>query len=311
MKHFRPHFPASITVVICFAVFTYAFLPHFTYMAFFPRQVSYDHFDCNGALEEVGDPSESESALWWLDSGARFFVVNDVGRTLSGTLSSSSRWRMRYERSNSADTERGTRPQNIFRLFTRVPFQNIREEAYFRMFAYDTSESRNRNSSNGFSLISRYQNANNFYYGGIRVDGSAVIKKKLDGAYRELAYAESFLPEQANGNAAQELISGQKSIGVRFKTTDTGNGQVELKLFVRTPSASPSETNSEKNEWREILSAVDNGTSGRIIKSPGLAGIRTDFMDAEIAHYEAREHNGGLLNFCTYRERPLYLTGVF
>ena len=37
-------------------------------------------------------------------------------------------------------------------------------------------------------LFNRYQDGQTLYYGGVRVDGAAVIKKKLAGVYTTLAY---------------------------------------------------------------------------------------------------------------------------
>lgn len=250
-----------------------------------------DSFFHNDLLEETGDPAESDNEFWWLDSGARFFVSDGVGRTLAGNLSESSPWRERYRRSNSEDTDGGVRPQNIFRLFTRIPFHNVQEEAYFRMRAYDMDTSPNRNTSNGFSLISRYQDADNFYYGGIRVDGSAVIKKKVNGTYYELAHINSFLSGQ-NANEAMKLIARGVSIGIRFETVNTENGQVELRLSVHVPKES-SNQHATAGEWRDILVALDNkdnNTSSGAFVGSGLLGIRTDFMDAEIANYHAAEY---------------------
>jgi hypothetical protein len=45
------------------------------------------------------------------------------------------------------------------------------------------SNSIHRMASNGVLLFNHYLDGDNLYYVGIRVDGSAIVKKKKDGVY--------------------------------------------------------------------------------------------------------------------------------
>jgi len=98
---------------------------------------------------------------------------------------------------NEAWSGGGYYPQNIFRLLTRTKWQNIEQEVYFKILKVNTSQNSNRNESNGVLLFSHYQDADNLYYGGIRVDGYAVIKKKVEGDYHTLAYEPVYTADAA------------------------------------------------------------------------------------------------------------------
>ena len=112
---------------------------------------------------------------------------NGIGKTIQGDFPEGSKWQKKYEKSNPKDTDNGTHPQNIFRLVTKAKWQNFDQEAYFRINRLNLSSSDNRNESNGILLFNRYEDGDNLYYTGLRVDGTAVIKKKYAGKYYTLS----------------------------------------------------------------------------------------------------------------------------
>ena len=150
------------------------------------------NFNAPGVLSESGAMVESSSAYWWLSSGGVMNIVDNKGSTNTGELPNLSKWRLRYRVSNPTDTDDGFRPQNIFRLVSRNTWQDFSEEVYFKILKDNLSMSPNRNISNGLLLFGRFQDQNNLYYAGVRVDGTAVIKKKIEGEYTTLAQKKIF-----------------------------------------------------------------------------------------------------------------------
>ena len=150
-------------------------------------------FDTDGVLEEAGAPEESSSAFWWLDSGGRLTMRGLRGETMQGEAGPTDAWRIRYAIGNPRDTDQGVHPQNIFRLVTRAEWKDARIRAIFFISRDNFGSSPNRNSSNGVFLMSRYTDAGQtLYYTGVRVDGTAVIKKKYRGTYYTLAQEKIF-----------------------------------------------------------------------------------------------------------------------
>jgi len=129
------------------------------------------NFNADGTLEETWPVDQSTSPYWWVNSGAYLKMLGGTGHTNEGTLPLTDRWRVIYAANNPTDTDNGAHPQNIFRLVTRNTWQNAQEEAYFKITADNLSASPNRNASNGILFFNRYQDGNNLYYTGIRVDG--------------------------------------------------------------------------------------------------------------------------------------------
>jgi len=139
------------------------------------------NFNSNGILYESGSESTSTSPYFWLNSGAKLIIEGGNGKTIQNELLSNDYWRFNYLNSNPIDTDNGFHPQNIFRLFTRSNWFNFQQTLYFKIIKDQLSLSPNRQGYNGLILMSRYQNSNNLYYATLRVDGYAVIKKKIMG----------------------------------------------------------------------------------------------------------------------------------
>jgi hypothetical protein len=235
------------------------------------------NFDSPGVLQEAGNMSYSSSPYWWLSSGAYLYFREGVGATIQGTLPKNDYWRRYYAQSNPTDTDNGYRPQNLFRLTTRSRWQNFRQQAYFRIRRDNLSASPNRNASNGLLLMSRYQNENNLYYAGIRVDGAAVIKKKYGGKYYTLAYAPVF-PGVYDRTSSPNLLPKNLWLGLRSELRNNPDGTVRFILYV----------DPGPGGWVLVFDVLDNGLAfGPAITSSGYGGIRTDFMDVELENYWA------------------------
>lgn len=239
-------------------------------------------FDTTGSLQEAGSISASASPSWWVSSGAYLLDQSGLGMTVQGSLPADDPWRTAYASSNPVDTDDGYHPQNLFRLVARGFWKNFTQQAYFRIQAHHASASPNRNASNGLFFFNRYLDANNVYYTGIRVDGAAVIKKKMNGTYYTMASRKIFSGTY-DATSSPILLPVGSWIGMRTVTSDNGAGGVDIRVEVDHPSLG--------SGWTAVLSATDSGGSfgGSAIAGPGHAGLRTDFMDVEFENYSAVE----------------------
>lgn len=229
-------------------------------------------FDTDGVLEEAGAPEESSSAFWWLDSGGRLIIRGLRGETMQGDAGPTDAWRIRYAIGNPRDTDQGVHPQNIFRLVTRAEWKDARIRALFFVTKDNLSASPNRNSSNGVLLMSRYTDAGQtLYYTGVRVDGTAVIKKKYRGTYYTLAQGKIFPGTYRGDRDDTNLIPHDTWLSLQSESVTQPDGSVRVSLFMRDIG---------KTQWTELLSTVDSGQyAGTPPLGSGRAGIRTDFMD--------------------------------
>ncbi len=233
------------------------------------------YFSSDGTLQEAGNQEESTSPYWWLNSGAKLIISNGTGKTVQKELSYNDKWRLIYLSSNPIDTDNGYHPQNIFRLITRSKWQNSQEITYFKITRDQLSSSPNRDAYNGLLSMSRYQDDNNLYYSGIRVDGNAVIKKKIKGTYYTLAYNKIFNGTY-NRLSNPNLLPKNIWIGLKTQVNNT-DGKVNIKLYM---------DKNRTGNWTLIAEANDDGKYGSPILNEGYAGIRTDFMDVEFDDFE-------------------------
>ncbi|MCK6462245.1 MAG: peptidoglycan-binding protein [Candidatus Pacebacteria bacterium] len=240
-----------------------------------------DLFSANIVLAEEGSMSDSASASWWLNSGAYFYIKNGYSSTIQGPLPKDDPWRIYYEGDNTEDTDGGYYPQNIFRLVTRTKWQDLKQEVYYKITKHNLSASTNRNQSNGLLLFNRYQNGDNLYYTGIRVDGTSVIKKKKNGNYYTLAQEKVFNGAY-DASSNPNLIPQNVWIGLRSEVSTSADGTVDIKLYM---------DNGKTGSWALIAQAKDNNTSygGSAITAAGYGGIRTDFMDVQFSDYKIEE----------------------
>ncbi len=237
-------------------------------------------FSNDGSLEEAGKMDDSPSPYWWLNSGGRLLLKDGVGKTIQGELGEFDKWRLAFAASKSVDTDNGYHPQNIFRLVTRSKWQNFSQEVFFQNIKLNMSTSTNRNASNGVLLFNRYQDGNNLYYTGIRVDGAAVIKKKTGGVYYTLVYKPFYNNSTSySRDTNPNLIPSQKWIGLKSEVVTNSDNTVSIKLFI---------DRDKTGNWVLVAEAKDDGKTygDAAILSEGYAGIRTDFMDVEFDDYK-------------------------
>ncbi len=235
-------------------------------------------FNEGGVLEEAGTMYESQSPYWWLNSGGFMTTGSGIGQSIHGDLPESNKWHVLYAKSDSVDTDGGLHPQNLFRLITRSQWFNFRQEVYFRIARYNLSTSENRNESNGILLFNRYRDSDNLYYAGLRVDGTAVIKKKIAGTYYTLN-EQPFFEGEYNKESNTNLLPKDTWIGVRTEVvTDPNSDVVQIRLYADI---------GRSGVWKLIAQAVDDGHSaGAAIQEKAYAGVRTDFMDVDFSDYK-------------------------
>ncbi len=241
-----------------------------------------DHFDdaSPSVISEAGQMTDSLDEYWWLSSGAKFYRMGKKAGSVQGELATTDKFRLLYAISNPIDTDNGYRPQNIFRLVTRAKFKNFTQQVFFNINHINISKSPNRNQSNGVFFFNRYQDANNIYYAGIRVDGTAVIKKKLKSHYTTLK-SVAIYPGLYNHDTLPNLLPAKRWIGIRTVTTTNANNHVEITIYLND--------NQLGQGWTRVLQAEDTDTDDQSILKEGYAGIRSDFMDIIFDSYQATE----------------------
>lgn len=234
-------------------------------------------FKVAGTLAEAGSMDTSSSPYFWLNSGGLFYLRDGIGMTVQGELQQLSKWRIAYAQSNPVDTDNGYHPQNILRLVTRSKWNNLSQEVYFKINKDNLSESPNRNASNGVLLFNRYQDSNNLYYTGVRVDGAVVIKKKINGDYHTIAYKKIY-PGTYNRQSSPNLLPKQRWMGIKSEVRTNADNTVAIRVYTADQKNGP---------WQLVLEGVDDGVryGGAPITTGAYAGIRTDFMDLEFDDY--------------------------
>ncbi len=236
-------------------------------------------FNDQTVLNEAGSEAETTSPYWWLDSGGELWMKDGVGMTMQGDASNSNQWYTEYADTNAEDTDNGLHPQNIFRLVSRSKWQDVSQEASFKIVKDNFSKSPNHNASNGLLFFSRYQGSDTLYYSGIRVDGTAVIKKKYKGTYYTMAQKKVF-PGTYDGDVADKnLLPHNEWISMRTDIKTNPDGTVALNLLVKK---------EKDTNWTLLLSTFDDGVAfdnTPAITDPGAEGIRTDFMDVQFKDY--------------------------
>ena len=233
-------------------------------------------FDGRWTLEESSSMGNSGNPNWWLNEGGYIHSKGGVGSTILGDLPWGDRWREEYSRALSWDSDGGKHPQNLVRLVSKHRWKNVRQGIYFRVKKTNLSETSQRNGSNGVLLFNRYQDGNNLYYAGIRVDGKVVVKKKLRGRYYTLGDAK-VVSGRYDRWSNPNLLPQNRWIGVKSRVYDVAGG-VRIEVSVNW---------MDGDGWKTVLSTTDAGRWGTPIWNAGYGGIRTDFMDLEFENYVA------------------------
>jgi hypothetical protein len=243
-----------------------------------------DSFNQKGTLQEAGSFKESDSIVWWLNSGGILNFKNGLAETIQGDLPPTAKWHKRFQKANPDETDNGYHPQNIFRLVTQSSWKNLQQETWFRITNYHCSKSSHRAASNGILFFNRYIDGDNLYYTGVRVDGKAIIKKKTNGKYFTMADESVFPGKKYDRDSNPNLLPLKSWIGLRSVVINESDKTVRIKLFMNYGNS---------NRWRQVAEAVDDGRSygGPAILEAGHAGIRTDFMDVQFDNYKIAEIN--------------------
>lgn len=220
-------------------------------------------------LPETDTPERSPDPEWWLNSGGQFFFTSSgFGSTLHGSLPRYAWWRLLYAVSNPRDTDRGLYPQNLFRLISRRHYTDVQVATTVRISDIHLTDTPYRNESNGVLLMARYLDSDNLYYGGVRVDGHAVIKKKINGQYLTLAEEPLVINRHYDRRREPSLLPYGQPFSFRFVADNTNAGVVlTLQLYDR------------ERGWRTVLTALDDGEHGEPHRAAGAVGVRADFMD--------------------------------
>jgi hypothetical protein len=230
-------------------------------------------------LEEAATSDLSSDSCWWLNSGASFSASDGIARTLQGPIYRLSPWRGLYAKSDSIDTDEGWYPQNLFRLISKNAFENVEQRLYGRIQSYRLSTSPNRNATNGIFLLARYADSNNLYMAGLRVDGTAVIKRKAAGVYETIGTAvfNDIQKYDRNKNPNALTLGQWMGIGMRVQNREKDVVVIQLDLDL-----------SGEGDWQTVLSVIDRPLlkQGDTLVASGSVGVRTDFMDAEFKDYQ-------------------------
>lgn len=234
-------------------------------------------FNVEEVLEETSTMDVSPSPYWWVNSGGYISIANNVGSTPSAKESLGSKWQVLYQNNNPTDTDGGLYPQNLFRMITKSRWLDFQQEAYFKIKEYNLSPSSNRNLSNGLFLLTRYEDEDNTYYTGLRVDGNAIVKKKVAGEYFTLAEKKFWEGNVYDREENPIVLPKNVWIGIKSEVRNIAPNKVMIEMFVDI---------GKTGTWTSVMEVLDDGTiGGNTLSNKGFAGIRTDFMDVEFSDY--------------------------
>ena len=261
------------------------------------QKVFHDNFDRQKVIKEANPMSESLDKNWWVNSGGYLSINNGTASTIQGTLPQNDTFRIGYSSDKSEDTDNGYRPQNIFRMVNRnIWAGNYTAEVYFKYSKYNNitnTMGKNLGADNGVSLMVNYQDENNLYYVGLRADGFAGIKKKMDSDYSVLQNPVKVFPGVYKHY--DNLIPQDKWIGIRAvveeqrhnDTTISGKDQAYIAMYI--------DEKGDGSSWKYVTSYLDQNSTTTTTFKQGHTGIRTDFIDAQFRDFKVNRYN----NVCT------------
>jgi hypothetical protein len=126
-------------------------------------------------------------------------------------------------------------------------------------------------------LFNRYQDGDNLYYTGIRVDGHPVVKKKIGGVYYTLSYPAQTYPGQYDRTQNPTLLPTNKWVGIRSVVRSQEDGSTLISFYLDLEA---------NGTWLLAAEARDDGRVAGAPFGAGMAGIRTDFMDVRFKGYK-------------------------
>lgn len=232
-------------------------------------------FNSPGVLNQTTSGGTSGSAYWWVEGGGQLVLSNGVGGTLQGDTTSANPWYAVYAKSLAVTSDNGKHPQNTFETLLRTPILNTDQSVSVQVSKDNLANTVNRVPWNGIHLISRWQDNSNYYFAGIRDDGHAIIKKEVNGVYYTLAEKQIFPGTWSISNP--DLLPKNTWMNMRMTTNTDSSGAVHIDLYL---------DQTQSGTWTLLLDAVDTGTRGAIINTPGLEGIRSDYMDLSMDNYK-------------------------
>ena len=233
----------------------------------------YYTFNNPGVLSESSTMAQSTSPYLWLLSGGRMIVTTGgIGETIQGDLLANDRLYRVYSARSAVSSDNGAHPQNVFKMFGRDSVQNPSAQIYINRIKDNTSNPVNRRPYDGESLLARYQDVNNYYYGGLREDGGIVIKKKTNGVFQTLVSKQLFAGAY-NSATNPDLIPRNQWIGLKFVVDSTHSTNPMISLYTDV---------GQTGTWQLALSVVDDPVKyGNAITNAGLVGIESDYADAQ------------------------------
>ena len=252
----------------------------------------YDKFDRQGVIKEAHSISGSLDQNWWVSSGGYLYLNNGTASTIQGTLPQNDTFRINYSLSKgSEDTDNGYRPQNIFRLVNRnIWAGNYTAEVYFKYSKYNNNTTgiavaidKKLGADNGVSLMVNNQNGDNLYYVGLRADGFAGIKKKMDSDYSELQNPVKVFPgvyKHYDNLIPQDKWIGLRAVVEQRHDAPSGKDQIYIALYIDEKG------DGSSSSWKYVTSYVDQNSSTSPIFKQGHTGIRTDFMDTQFKNFK-------------------------
>lgn len=272
----------SITIT-CLAIISatlYGIMRPYTYSSrAYPLEASAIKFLASAPqLEEVESFDASSHEYYWLNSGGLAYLDGTTSMsTLRGDLVKGSKWRVEYMNANPIDTDNGYHPQSLFRLFTKAKYGDGTYQAYFKIKKTILSPSPNRNGSNGLLLMIHATDNDDLYYAGLRVDGTAVIKKKIGGTYYTLSEVPVFAFAKYDKDSTPNLLPLNILLGVQVNVKTLLNNQVDMTLSIDLGSS---------GIWVPIIHVIDKPKDNvPTLPMPAHAGLRTDFMEVEIRNF--------------------------
>lgn len=215
---------------------------------------------------------DGQSAQGWrLESGGYLYSGGTGSRTVLGNLSGKDPIRLVYASTYPTESDLGFHPQNLFRLFSTTSWGNNTVDATVQVQATNVYQSANVHAYNGIYLVSEYKDNNNYYYAGVRMDGTAVIKRKVNGAHHVLTTTTAF-PGTYDPIKNPTLIPQKKAFSLRLTSQAAQNGSVLLTLSI-----------NDQGTWRTLTSFTDTGAlyQGTPLTA-GAVGMTSDFMDLAI-----------------------------
>jgi hypothetical protein len=230
----------------------------------------------------------SSSPTLWLNSGGLLDIRDGTAQTIQGDLPPGSYWRQEYRHEggeSQVGSDNGLHPQNLFRLICRQQVTDPIVQFYVRINKVNLSADPERNAWSGVFAMSQYaDNGDTLYYAGIRMDGTAVIKKKqvnIPGDHYADALAQvplQFVNGVYNRTTNPNLLPLHTWIGLRSVVDSLAAGVDRIQLYIDV---------GRTGHWSIIASAIDRQAGGvPAITAPGFTGIRTDFMDATFQGFE-------------------------